>query len=115
MAKAPPHPESLGARYGPNPNYVPPGGWQKGSASPPDHLVKTHCCFCGQQCGIQLKVRDNQVVGFEPVALPVEPVEPVPVDSHGGVKGKRKSKKDKLREAAAAARAAPPLRRSGQR
>jgi assimilatory nitrate reductase catalytic subunit len=28
--------------------------------------VKTHCCFCGQQCGIQLKVRDNQVIGFEP-------------------------------------------------
>jgi assimilatory nitrate reductase catalytic subunit len=31
-----------------------------------DRLVKTHCCFCGQQCGIQLKVRDNRVVGFEP-------------------------------------------------
>ena len=28
--------------------------------------MKTHCCFCGQQCGIQLKVRDNQVIGFEP-------------------------------------------------
>jgi len=28
--------------------------------------VKTHCCFCGQQCGIQLKVRGNQVIGFEP-------------------------------------------------
>ena len=28
--------------------------------------MKTHCCFCGLQCGIQLKVRDNQVVGFEP-------------------------------------------------
>ena len=32
----------------------------------PERLVKTHCCFCGQQCGIQLKVRDNEVVGFEP-------------------------------------------------
>lgn len=32
----------------------------------PDRLVKTHCCFCGQQCGLQLKVRDNQVIGFEP-------------------------------------------------
>src|SRR5512145_2059367 len=32
----------------------------------PERLVKTHCCFCGQQCGIQLKVRENQVVGFEP-------------------------------------------------
>ena len=32
----------------------------------PDKLVKTHCCFCGQQCGLQLKVKDNQVIGFEP-------------------------------------------------
>ena len=32
----------------------------------PDKLVKTHCCFCGQQCGIQLKVKDNEVIGFEP-------------------------------------------------
>jgi assimilatory nitrate reductase catalytic subunit len=32
----------------------------------PDKLVQTHCCFCGQQCGIQLKVKDNQVIGFEP-------------------------------------------------
>src|SRR5262245_25061399 len=32
----------------------------------PDAVVKTHCCFCGQQCGIQLLVRDNTVIGFEP-------------------------------------------------
>ena len=32
----------------------------------PDRLVKTHCCFCGQQCGIQLRVKDNEVIGFEP-------------------------------------------------
>jgi assimilatory nitrate reductase catalytic subunit len=32
----------------------------------PDRLVKTHCCFCGQQCGIHLKVKDNTVIGFEP-------------------------------------------------
>ena len=32
----------------------------------PDRLVQTHCCFCGQQCGIQLKVKDNEVIGFEP-------------------------------------------------
>ena len=31
-----------------------------------DKVVKTHCCFCGQQCGIQLKVKDNEVIGFEP-------------------------------------------------
>jgi assimilatory nitrate reductase catalytic subunit len=32
----------------------------------PEKLVQTHCCFCGQQCGIQLKVRGNEVIGFEP-------------------------------------------------
>src|ERR1041384_7446065 len=32
----------------------------------PERLVKTHCCFCGQQCGGQLKVRNNEVIGFEP-------------------------------------------------
>ena len=32
----------------------------------PDKVVQTHCCFCGQQCGIQLKVKDNEVIGFEP-------------------------------------------------
>jgi len=32
----------------------------------PDRIVNTHCCFCGQQCGIQLKAKDNEVIGFEP-------------------------------------------------
>jgi len=32
----------------------------------PDKYVKTHCCFCGQQCGMQLKIKDNLVVGVEP-------------------------------------------------
>jgi assimilatory nitrate reductase catalytic subunit len=36
------------------------------TATEPDRLVKTHCCFCGQQCGLQLKVKDNEVIGFEP-------------------------------------------------
>ena len=36
------------------------------SRNPAEKLVKTHCCFCGQQCGIQLKVRENRVIGFEP-------------------------------------------------
>jgi assimilatory nitrate reductase catalytic subunit len=39
----------------------------RGSTSDePEKLVKTHCCFCGQQCGIKLKVRGNEVIGFEP-------------------------------------------------
>jgi len=32
----------------------------------PDRAVKTHCCFCGQQCGMQLLVKDDQVIGVEP-------------------------------------------------
>ena len=51
-------------RYGPHLNEAPPGGWDAGIE--PDRVVKTHCCFCGQQCGIKLKVQDNEVVGFEP-------------------------------------------------
>ncbi len=55
----------LEQQYGPRLHFTPPGGWENESTHP-YHLVKTHCCFCGQQCGIQLKVRENQVVGFEP-------------------------------------------------
>jgi assimilatory nitrate reductase catalytic subunit len=66
MAKAPADLEELKRQYGPHLNYVPPGGWQAESHNGEEHLVKTHCCFCGQQCGIQLKVRDNRVTGFEP-------------------------------------------------
>jgi assimilatory nitrate reductase catalytic subunit len=58
--------EEAEARFGPHLNYLPPGGWQDESRRPADRLVKTHCCFCGQQCGIQLKVRDGMVIGFEP-------------------------------------------------
>jgi assimilatory nitrate reductase catalytic subunit len=47
--------------YGPHLNHVTPGPQE-----PPDRLVKTHCCFCGVQCGIQLKVKNDRVVGFEP-------------------------------------------------
>ena len=84
----------------------------------------------------QQRVPREQVAGFEPVA-PVWVAEAAPAataattpdaapiqsassttraappqpDPHGGVKGRRKSKKDKLREAAAALAAAPPTRR----
>ena len=60
-----PHPlTQLIEQYGPHLHDTPPGGWQRREA--PDRLVKTHCCFCGVQCGIQLQVKDNTVVGFEP-------------------------------------------------
>src|SRR5688500_9945740 len=66
MARLPASLETLQERYGPHRTDAPPGGWEETARRPPDKLVKTHCCFCGQQCGIQLKVRDNAVVGFEP-------------------------------------------------
>jgi len=50
--------------FGPHRSY--PAGARLDTAGDPDKVVKTHCCFCGQQCGIQLKVKDNAVVGFEP-------------------------------------------------
>jgi assimilatory nitrate reductase catalytic subunit len=56
----------LTAQFGPHLKHIPPGGWQHPDSQSSQQLVKTHCCFCGQQCGIQLKVRDHQVVGFEP-------------------------------------------------
>src|SRR6516225_6602647 len=64
MAKLPIAIPELVAQYGPTLNRIPATGWN--ADVEPDRLVKTHCCFCGQQCGIQLKVKDNQVIGFEP-------------------------------------------------
>jgi assimilatory nitrate reductase catalytic subunit len=64
MARPPLSEEELIARYGPHLNEAPPGGWDAGLEI--DRVVQTHCCFCGQQCGIKLKVHDNAVVGFEP-------------------------------------------------
>ena len=56
----------------------------------------------------QQRVPRETVPGFEPAAgLPA----PLPADPNGGVKGRRKSKKDKLREAAAAAAAVLAVRR----
>jgi assimilatory nitrate reductase catalytic subunit len=65
VAKPPVPIEQLAREYGPHLNYEPPGGWAEASRRP-DRLVKTHCSFCGMQCGIQLKVRGEKVVGFEP-------------------------------------------------
>jgi ATP-dependent RNA helicase RhlE len=50
-----------------------------------------------------LSIPRERVPGFEPRQEPVSPRDP-----NGGIKGKRKSKKDKLREAAAAAAGKPP-------
>jgi len=64
MAKIPAPIPQLVDQFGPHLNSAPTGGWT--AVGEPDRIVKTHCCFCGQQCGIQLKVKDNKVIGFEP-------------------------------------------------
>jgi len=64
MAKVPATIPEMIERFGPHLNEEPPGGWQ--GRGEPDRLVKTHCCFCGVQCGIKLKVKDERVIGFEP-------------------------------------------------
>ncbi|CAN5804777.1 assimilatory nitrate reductase catalytic subunit [soil metagenome] len=64
MARIPITEEALIERYGPHLNRTPPGGWD--AEVEYDRIVDTHCCFCGQQCGIRLKVRDDEVIGFEP-------------------------------------------------
>src|ERR1044071_5949101 len=64
MAKAPKQTEEIIEHYGPHLNFS--TGERLETGIEPDRLVKTHCCFCGQQCGIQLKVKDNVVIGFEP-------------------------------------------------
>jgi len=64
MAKLPTDIPIIVSQFGPSLHCVPPGGWEQ--AGEDEKMVKTHCCFCGQQCGIQLRVRSNRVVGFEP-------------------------------------------------
>jgi assimilatory nitrate reductase catalytic subunit len=51
-------------RFGPHLAFM--RGERLSTTVEPERLVRTHCCFCGQQCGIQLKVKDNEVIGFEP-------------------------------------------------
>ena len=50
--------------FGPHPAYA--SGTRLDTGVEPDRIVDTHCCFCGQQCGIRLKVKDEEVIGFEP-------------------------------------------------
>ena len=64
MARLPMAREALIDAFGPHTHFTPPGGFSSGGE--PDRIVATHCCFCGQQCGIKLKVKDEKVIGFEP-------------------------------------------------
>jgi assimilatory nitrate reductase catalytic subunit len=64
VATIPVDPLKIIARFGPH--LSTPDSLRLSTSTEPDRLVKTHCCFCGQQCGVQLKVRNNEVIGFEP-------------------------------------------------
>jgi assimilatory nitrate reductase catalytic subunit len=48
---------------------APPVGWPKADRLPSE-LVPTHCCFCGVQCGMYLRVSEGQVTGVEPRNFP---------------------------------------------
>lgn len=65
MAELPIPKSKIEEQFGPHLKFEPPGGWVA-AAEEPETRVKTHCCFCGQGCGIILKVKNNQVVGFDP-------------------------------------------------
>ena len=64
MATLPVPVEQIINKFGPHLSEV--DSMRSSTSVEPDRLVKTHCCFCGQQCGIQLKVKANEVIGFEP-------------------------------------------------
>src|ERR1700731_2502434 len=64
MATLAVQPESMTEKFGPHLSKS--TGLRLDPGVVPDKVVETHCCFCGQQCGIQLLVKDNQVIGFEP-------------------------------------------------
>jgi assimilatory nitrate reductase catalytic subunit len=64
MAHLPVPASQIEAVFGPH--LSAPTGLRLDPGVVPDRAVATHCCFCGQQCGLYLLVKDNQVIGFEP-------------------------------------------------
>src|SRR6185369_11566036 len=51
-------------RFGPHLHDAPYGGWS--AERKIDKMVPTHCPYCGMQCGMNLLVEKNHVVGVEP-------------------------------------------------
>src|SRR5438046_9233006 len=64
MATLPKEQDVLVDGWGPHLNRM--EGLRVDTGAEPDKIVPTQCCFCGQQCGINLKIKDNLVIGFEP-------------------------------------------------
>ena len=66
MATLPVPVDEIIAKWGPHKHYMTKETAKARASQTPDELVKTHCCFCGLQCGIKLKIKNKKVVGFEP-------------------------------------------------
>ena len=66
MATLPVSVDEIIAKWGPHKHYMTKESARARASQTADEFVKTHCCFCGLQCGIKLKVKDKKVVG--PVA-----------------------------------------------
>jgi assimilatory nitrate reductase catalytic subunit len=56
--------EQIIETFGPHLHDAPYGGWRSDRVI--DKVVPTHCPYCAVQCGINLLVEQNHVVGFEP-------------------------------------------------
>ena len=56
--------ESIVERYGPHLHDAPHGGWRADRVI--EKIVPTHCPYCAVQCGMNLLVEKNHVVGVEP-------------------------------------------------
>ena len=56
--------ESIVDRYGPHLHDSPHDGWRADRVI--DKIVPTHCPYCAVQCGMNLLVEKNHVVGVEP-------------------------------------------------
>src|SRR5512135_1910040 len=64
MATLPASPENIIEAFGPHLSAS--TALHSNTTVAPDRVIATHCCFCGQQCGIKLLVKNEQVIGFEP-------------------------------------------------
>ena len=58
------HLDQIIEEFGPHLHDTPFEGWQADRVI--DKIVPTHCPYCGVQCGINLLVEKDHVVGFEP-------------------------------------------------
>ena len=56
--------EKIIEEFGPHLHDEPPGGWRADRVI--DKIVPTHCPYCAVQCGMNLLVEADKVVGFEP-------------------------------------------------